>query len=160
MRELVAACVRVSASPDDEGHQCAAVVRVAEDHPDDIGLAVLLLMHHRVLEPGDYIDVPAGVLHSYVSGLGIEVLANSDNVVRAGLTRKEINIAELLRIVDPEADGTAGHAEPDPDLPATDRFPSASDRFALRRLHSPAGARSCPATARRGSSCACTATSP
>ena len=139
VRELVASCVRVSSSPDDAGHQCAAVVRVAEDHPDDIGLAVLLLMNHHVLEPGDYIDVPAGVLHSYVSGLGIEVLANSDNVVRAGLTRKEINISELLRIVDPEAAGLVGHAQHDPDLPATDCFPSSSDRFALRRLHTPAG---------------------
>lgn len=136
-RELVAACVRVSASPDDEGHHVAAIARVAEDHPDDIGLVVLLLMYHRVLEPGDYIDVPAGVLHSYVRGLGIEVLANSDNVVRAGLTSKELNVPELLRIVDPDADGSAGHAEPDPDLPATERFPSQSDRFALRRLHSP-----------------------
>lgn len=138
-RELVAACVRASVSPDEEGHQCAAIVRVAEDHPDDIGLAVLLLMYHRVLEPGDYIDVPAGVLHSYVSGLGVEVLANSDNVVRAGLTGKEINIPELLRIVDPLADGAVGHAEPDPGMPATERFPSQSDRFALRRLRSPAG---------------------
>lgn len=138
-RELVAACVRASASPDDEGHQCAAIAHVAEDHPDDIGLAVLLLMYHRVLEPGDYIDVPAGVLHSYVSGLGVEVLANSDNVVRAGLTGKELNIPELLRIVNPDADGSVGHPEPDPVMPATERFPSASDRFALRRLHSPDG---------------------
>ena len=137
VRELVAACVRVSASPDDEGHQCAAIAHVAEDHPDDIGIAVLLLMYHRVLEPGDYLDVPAGVLHSYVSGLGIEVLANSDNVVRAGLTSKQIDVPELLRIVDPDEDGCAGHAEPDPDLPATARFPSQSDRFALRRLSSP-----------------------
>lgn len=136
-RDIVAACVRVSSSADEDGHQCAAIVRVAEDHPDDIGLAVLLVMHHRVLEPGDYIDVPAGVLHSYVSGLGVEVLANSDNVVRAGLTSKEINIPELLRIVDPLADGSAGHAEPDPDLAGAERFPSRSDRFALRRLHDP-----------------------
>ncbi|KGN29809.1 hypothetical protein N802_10390 [Knoellia sinensis KCTC 19936] len=140
-RELVAACVRASSSGDEEGNQCAAVVRVAEDHPDDIGLAVLLLMYHRILEPGDYIDVPAGVLHSYVFGLGIEVLANSDNVVRAGLTSKEVNIPELLRIVDPDIDGSVGHAEVDPDLPATERFPSTSDRFALRRLHSPADVR-------------------
>lgn len=139
VRELVAACVRVSASRDDEGHHAAAVVRVAEDHPDDIGLAVLLLMYHRVLEPGDYIDVPAGVLHSYVSGLGVEVLANSDNVVRAGLTSKQVDVPELLRIVDPAADGSAGHATPDPDLPGAEAFPSSSDRFALRRLHSPDG---------------------
>ncbi|PRY60124.1 mannose-6-phosphate isomerase type 1 [Knoellia remsis] len=139
VRELVAACVRVSASADDDGHQAAAVVRVAEDHPDDIGLAVLLLMYHRVLEPGDYIDVPAGVLHSYVSGLGVEVLANSDNVVRAGLTSKRVDVTELLRIVDADADGSAGHATPDPELSGVESFPSSSDRFALRRLHSPDG---------------------
>ena len=145
---------------DDEGHQCAAIAHVAEDHPDDIGIAVLLLMYHRVLEPGDYIDVPAGVLHSYVSGLGIEVLANSDNVVRAGLTSKQIDVPELLRIVDPDEDGCVGHAEPDPDLPATERFPSQSDRFALRRLQLPRPTSSSPATARRASSSASTARSP
>jgi mannose-6-phosphate isomerase len=138
VREIVAACVRASASPDEDGHQCAAIARVAEDHPDDIGIAVLLLMHHRLLEPGDYLDVPAGVLHSYVSGLGIEVLANSDNVVRAGLTSKQIDVPELLRIVDPAQHGCVSHAEPAPGLPATVRFPSQSDRFALRRLSAPA----------------------
>ena len=87
-REVVAACVRLEASGDEMGDAAAAVVRVAEEHPDDIGMVVLLLMHHRVLQPGEYIDVAAGVLHSYVRGLGIEVLANSDNVVRAGLTTR------------------------------------------------------------------------
>ena len=91
-REVVAACVRLEAAGDEMGDAAAAVVRVAEEHPDDIGLVVLLLMHHRVLQPGEYIDVAAGVLHSYVRGLGIEVLANSDNVVRAGLTSKAVNV--------------------------------------------------------------------
>ena len=108
-REVVAACVRLEAARRRaRATPAAAVVRVAEEHPDDIGLVVLLLMHHRVLQPGEYIDVAAGVLHSYVRGLGIEVLANSDNVVRAGLTSKEVNVPELLRIVDPRADGVAG----------------------------------------------------
>ena len=100
---------------------------MAEEHPDDIGLVVLLLMHHWVLQPGEYIDVAAGVLHSYVRGLGIEVLANSDNVVRAGLTSKAVNVPELLRIVDPLADGVAGRGRVvEPGLEA---FDSASDRF-------------------------------
>ena len=107
-REVVAACVRLESRGGELGDAAAAVVRVAEEHPDDIGLVVLLLMHHWVLQPGEYIDVAAGVLHSYVRGLGIEVLANSDNVVRAGLTSKPVNVPELLRIVDPLADGVAG----------------------------------------------------
>jgi len=131
-REVVAACVRVEASGDEFGEAAAAVVRVAEEHPDDIGLVVLLLMHHRVLQPGEYIDVAAGVLHSYVRGLGIEVLANSDNVVRAGLTNKAVNVPELLRIVDPLADGVVGRGRVlEPGLEA---FDSASDRFRLHRV--------------------------
>ncbi len=131
-REVVAACVRVAGTGDALGTACAAIVRVAEEHPDDIGLVVLLLMHHRLLQPGEYIDVAAGVLHSYAYGLGIEVLANSDNVVRAGLTSKEVNVQELLRIVDPEADGVAGRAREV--APGLEVFDSASDRFLLHRV--------------------------
>jgi mannose-6-phosphate isomerase len=131
-REVVAACVRLESRGGELGDAAAAVVRVAEEHPDDIGLVVLLLMHHRVLQPGEYIDVAAGVLHSYVRGLGIEVLANSDNVVRAGLTSKAVNVPELLRIVDPRADGVAGNGRVvEPGLEA---FDSASDRFRLFRV--------------------------
>ena len=131
-REVVAACVRLEAAGDELGSASAAVVRVAEEHPDDIGLVVLLLMHHRVLQPGEFIDVGPGVLHSYVSGLGIEVLANSDNVVRGGLTGKEVNAPELLRIVDPLADGVTGRGRVVE--PGLEVFDSASDRFRLCRV--------------------------
>ena len=131
-REVVAACVRLEASGDEFGRAAAAVVQVAEEHPDDIGLVVLLLMHHWVLQPGEYIDVAAGVLHSYVRGLGIEVLANSDNVVRAGLTSKPVNVPELLRIVDPLADGVAGRGRVVE--PGLETFDSDSDRFRLHRV--------------------------
>ena len=131
-RQVVAACVRLSEDRDEIGAAAAAVVDVAEMHPDDIGLVVLLLMHHRVLAPGDYVDVAAGVLHSYVRGLGIEVLANSDNVVRAGLTTKAVNVPELLRIVDPRATGVPGRARAV--APGVEVYPSASDRFLLHRV--------------------------
>lgn len=132
IREIVAACVTVEATSDETGHDCAAVVRVAEDHPDDIGLVVLLLMHHRVLEPGEYFDVPAGVLHSYTSGLGVEVLANSDNVVRAGLTTKTMDVPELLRVVRTDVDAKSG--QPAAADHGYEVFDTDSDRFLLRRL--------------------------
>ena len=110
----------------------AAVVSVAEDHADDIGMVVLLLMHHRTLAPGEYLDVAAGVLHSYVRGLGIEVLANSDNVVRAGLTSKPVNVPELLAIVDEHADGIAGAGSER--APGVVEYVSASDRFRLTKI--------------------------
>ncbi|MBM6405244.1 mannose-6-phosphate isomerase, class I [Phycicoccus sp. CSK15P-2] len=131
-REVVAGCLRLAEQPDEIGVAAAAVVEVAEQHPDDIGLVVLLLMHHRVLHPGEYVDVAAGVLHSYVRGLGVEVLANSDNVVRAGLTSKEVNVPELLRIVDTTADGVTGR--PRPLAEGTEVFDSASDCFRLHRV--------------------------
>lgn len=132
VRQVVAAAVRVEALDNAHGKQAAAIVRVAEEHPDDIGVAVIVLMDHRLLHPGEFIDVAAGVLHSYVRGLGIEVLANSDNVVRAGLTSKEVNVPELLRIVDPTAKGVPGG--PRAVGPGLHLFRSASDRFRLYRV--------------------------
>lgn len=132
VHEVVMACVEVEGDDDGDGDLCAAVAQIAEEHPNDIGLVVLLLMNHRVLHPGEYIDVPAGVLHSYVRGLGVEVLANSDNVVRAGLTIKEVNATELLRIVDPAADGRVG--SPTVVASGVELFASSSDRFVLHRI--------------------------
>jgi mannose-6-phosphate isomerase len=80
---------------------CAAAVRVAADHPDDLGIVALLLMRYAVLQPGQAVFMPAGGLHAYLRGTGIELLANSDNVVRAGLTGKHIDVPELLKLLDP-----------------------------------------------------------
>ena len=63
---------------------CAAITRIAADHPGDLGIVASLLLQHAVLEPGQAIFLPAGGLHAYLRGTGIELLANSDNVVRAG----------------------------------------------------------------------------
>lgn len=74
---------------------------IAERYPNDAGVLVAALMNYRVLTPGKAIFFEAGQTHAYLAGLGIELLANSDNVVRAGLTPKHIDIAELLRLCDP-----------------------------------------------------------
>ena len=58
-------------------------------------------MRHEVLQPGQAVFMPAGGLHAYLHGTGIELLANSDNVVRSGLTGKHIDVPELLRLLDP-----------------------------------------------------------
>ena len=103
--EVVAACSRLAASGSEVrpayADACAAVVRVAADHPGDLGIVALLLMRHVVLQPGQAVFMPAGGLHAYLRGTGIELLANSDNVVRAGLTGKHIDVPELLKLVDP-----------------------------------------------------------
>ena len=98
---VVAACQRLAASDSPFAAACAAAVRVAAGHPGDVGVVALLLMRHEVLQPGQAVFMPAGGLHAYLHGTGIELLANSDNVVRSGLTGKHIDVPELLRLLDP-----------------------------------------------------------
>ena len=52
------------------------------------------------LMPGQAIYLPAGILHAYICGLGVELMANSDNVLRGGLTSKYVDVSELLHILD------------------------------------------------------------
>jgi mannose-6-phosphate isomerase len=98
---VVAACERLAVSDSPYADACAAAVRVAADHPGDVGVVALLLMRHEVLQPGQAVFMPAGGLHAYLRGTGIELLANSDNVVRSGLTGKHIDVPELLKLLDP-----------------------------------------------------------
>ncbi|WP_431802320.1 mannose-6-phosphate isomerase, class I [Microbacterium sp. bgisy203] len=72
----------------------------ASDFPGDAGLFVALLMNLVTLTRGEALFAPAGVLHAYQSGLGVELMAASDNVLRGGLTPKHVDVPELLRIVD------------------------------------------------------------
>ncbi len=74
---------------------------MATDHPGDIGVVASLLMRYVVLAPGQAMFMAAGGLHAYLRGTGIELLANSDNVVRAGLTGKHLDVPELLKLLDP-----------------------------------------------------------
>jgi mannose-6-phosphate isomerase len=78
----------------------AAYAVVAEAYPGDPGVLVALLMNHAVLAEGEALFVGAGVPHCYLHGLGAEVMASSDNVLRAGLTSKRVNVPELLAVLD------------------------------------------------------------
>jgi mannose-6-phosphate isomerase len=98
---VVAGCERLAAAGGPFAAACAAVVRVAADHPGDLGVVALLLMRHEILPPGRAVFMPAGGLHAYLRGTGIELLANSDNVVRSGLTGKHVDVPELLKLLDP-----------------------------------------------------------
>src|SRR5699024_8778602 len=73
-------------------------VRINEIYPGDAGVLVALLLNLVFLKPGEAISLGAGNVHAYLRGLGIEVMANSDNVLRGGLTSKHIDVPELLEI--------------------------------------------------------------
>lgn len=87
----------------DAAEQCPAlvdlVVHLAEHHGKDRGIASALLMNHMVLGRGEGVFVPAGMPHAYLSGLGVEVMLASDNVLRGGLTPKHIDVEELFKVL-------------------------------------------------------------
>jgi mannose-6-phosphate isomerase len=77
-----------------------AVALAAAQFPDDVGVVLSLLLNYVELQPGEAIYLGAGNVHAYLCGTGIEIMANSDNVLRCGLTPKHIDVDELLRITD------------------------------------------------------------
>jgi len=78
----------------------AVVARLAADYPRDPGIVVALLLNYVVLKPGQVLYLPAGNIHMYLDGVGIELMAASDNVLRGGLTPKHVDVPELLRVLD------------------------------------------------------------
>lgn len=75
------------------------VALLQEHFPGDGGVVAALLLNPVTLHSGEAMYVPAGVIHSYLSGLAVEVMAASDNVLRAGLTPKRIDADEMLQCV-------------------------------------------------------------
>ena len=76
------------------------IVRLFEAYGMDMGLLSPALLNLVCLEPGEAMYLPAGRLHSYLDGTGIELMANSDNVLRGGCTPKHVDVPELLNVVD------------------------------------------------------------
>lgn len=76
------------------------IVKLNERYPGDIGVLSPLFLNLVEVKPGEALFLQAGQLHAYLQGVGIELMANSDNVLRGGLTPKHIDVAELLSILD------------------------------------------------------------
>jgi mannose-6-phosphate isomerase len=75
------------------------VARLAAQYPADLGVVVALLLNHVRLSQGEAVFMPAGNLHSYLHGAGVEIMAASDNVLRGGLTPKHVDQGELVRVL-------------------------------------------------------------
>ncbi len=79
----------------------AGVIKdINQQFPLDVGLLVSLLLNYVELKPGEALFLPAGNIHAYLSGLGVEVMASSNNVLRGGLTTKPIDVDELIAVAD------------------------------------------------------------
>ncbi len=75
------------------------ILKLYRRYPSDIGIISPLFLNLFCLEPGQALFLPAGELHAYLDGLGIELMANSDNVLRGGLTPKHVDVPELLNVL-------------------------------------------------------------
>lgn len=74
-------------------------LQLTDRYPGDVGALAALMLNLVTLEPGEALYLDAGQPHAYLSGLGIEVMANSDNVLRGGLTSKHVDVPELARVL-------------------------------------------------------------
>jgi mannose-6-phosphate isomerase len=103
-RELVeatlGACRKLDGAGSGFASEAAWALRVADLYPGDPGIVSALLLNLVSLEPGQALYLPAGNLHAYLHGAGIEIMASSDNVLRGGLTPKHVDVPELLRVLD------------------------------------------------------------
>lgn len=94
---LARALARIRAGAD--GETFAWVLKLERQFPGDRGILSPLFLHLTELAPGEAVFTGPGVLHAYLEGLGVELMANSDNVVRGGLTPKHVDVRELLEIL-------------------------------------------------------------
>jgi mannose-6-phosphate isomerase len=99
--EIVSQATAIARSPKGSDVPELGIVRLLADaYPGDPGIVLALLLHRVALKPGEALYLPAGNIHAYLSGTGIELMAASDNVLRGGLTPKYIDVPELLKVLD------------------------------------------------------------
>lgn len=98
-RQVVDEAGRNARRHSDENPAFHWMVRLANEYPSDIGILSPMLLNLVELGAGEALFLPAGQLHAYLEGVGIELMANSDNVLRGGLTPKHIDVVELMKVL-------------------------------------------------------------
>ncbi|WP_089102356.1 mannose-6-phosphate isomerase, class I [Streptomyces hyaluromycini] len=129
--EATAACTRL-------GGDYTPYADIAHHYPGDPGVIAAMLLNYVRLQPGEALFLGAGIPHAYLDGLGVEIMANSDNVLRCGLTPKHVDVPELLRVVRFEA-GDAGVLRPEAAPDGEEVYETPIDEFRLSRYVLPEG---------------------
>ena len=117
----------------------ATVTDLAAEYPGDPGIVISLLLNRVRLRRGEALYLAAGNIHAYLRGLGMELMASSDNVLRGGLTPKHIDVTELLEVLDftPIA---PPRLEPETPSPGVQTFRPDVPDFVLHRVEAGADA--------------------
>lgn len=97
---LIAGLLVASSTLEPHRPELSTVISLNEKYPGDPGVLISLLLNRISLSPGESVYLPAGNVHAYLHGLGVEVMASSDNVLRGGLTPKFVDVPELLRTIE------------------------------------------------------------
>ncbi|WP_030759747.1 mannose-6-phosphate isomerase, class I [Streptomyces griseus] len=131
--EMAHTVAEAAAAADRLGGAHAPYASLAHHFPGDPGVIAAMLLHHVTLQPGEALYLGAGVPHAYLSGLGVEIMANSDNVLRCGLTPKHVDVPELLRVVRFEP-ADPGVLRPEASPSGEEVYETPIDEFRLSRL--------------------------
>ncbi|WP_280424356.1 mannose-6-phosphate isomerase, class I [Nocardia carnea] len=139
-------CVRYLSSPEREFAPVAqTTLELAESYPGDAGVLASLLLNRITLQPGQGLFLAAGNLHAYLRGVAVEIMANSDNVLRGGLTPKHVDVPELLKVLDFEPIDLP-LVLPEPAGDGSVRYRTPAPEFALRRFDITEGSALVPLT--------------
>ncbi|MGH3310656.1 MAG: mannose-6-phosphate isomerase, class I [Streptomyces sp.] len=133
----------------------AVYASLAPHYPGDPGVIAAMLLNYVRLRPGEALYLGAGVPHAYLDGLGVEIMANSDNVLRCGLTPKHVDVSELLRVVKFEP-SDPGVLRPEAGPGGEERYEVPIDEFRLSRHVLAPGAATRPLDARTPQVLLCT----
>lgn len=137
----------------------APYAQIAHHYPGDPGVIAAMLLNYVQLQPGEALFLGAGVPHAYLGGLGVEIMANSDNVLRCGLTPKHVDVPELLRIVRFEATDP-GILRPEASPTGEELYETPVDEFRLSRYALSSGGAPIALTAATPQILLCTAGAP
>lgn len=139
-------CVRyLSGSEREFAAEARTTLELAEAYPGDAGVLAAMLLNRITLQPGQGLFLAAGNLHAYLHGVAVEIMANSDNVLRGGLTPKHVDVPELLKVLDFEPIDLP-LVLPQPAGDGSVRYPTPAPEFALRRFDLTAGSALVPLT--------------
>ena len=106
------------------------MIKLNEEYPGDMGVLSPIFLNLVRLERQQAMYLPAGELHGYLEGVGIELMANSDNVLRGGLTPKHIDVQELLAVLN-FTDGDLNILSPENLTPGEEIYSTEAEEFVL-----------------------------
>lgn len=128
--QLVKVCQSLAERGMDVKRAYVTATEISKHYPGDVGVVISLMLNRMTLQPGEAAFLETGVIHAHLSGMCLEVMATSDNVMRAGLTDKHVDPEGL---VDSLRSGMARIARVNPDFVSVDTevFSPSDVEFAL-----------------------------